>query len=191
MRYQISNSKDTNTVELKYPDRDGAVDKTKLNIFEDGSDEEFLKLVKEFQNHVDTYRIWEDEHAAHSVYKNFRRCLAGSARDLWDQIIDDGQEDKDELIFGGHLVEFTSEVLGNGAVRNQKKYLTTTPKPEKMSVKQWISRIKNINSYIPFMEADAAAMPERDLINDVITPNIPAAWEMHYHLQNLHLKTRI
>ena len=80
---------------------------------------------------------------------------------------------------------------GNGAVRNQKKYLTTTLKPEKMSVKQWISRIKNINSYIPFMEAEASAMPERDLINDVITPNIPTAWEMHYYLQNLHLKTRI
>jgi hypothetical protein len=41
------------------------------------------------------------------------------------------------------------------------------------------------------MEADASVMPERDLINDVITPNIPAAWEMHYHLQNLHLKTHI
>jgi hypothetical protein len=191
MRYQVSNSKDPNTVELKYTERDGAVDKTKLNIFEDGSDEEFLKLVKEFQNHVDTYRIWEDEHAAHSIYKNFRRCLAGSARDLWDQIIDDGQEERDELVYGEHLIEFTKEVSGNGAVRNQKKYLTTTSKPEKMSVKQWISRIKNINSYIPFMKAEASAMPERDLINDVITPNIPTAWEMHYHLQNLHLKTRI
>lgn len=179
MRYQVSNSKDPNTVELKYANRDGAVDKTKLNIFKDGSDEEFLKLVKEFGNHVDTYRIWEDEHAAQSIYKNFRHCLAWSARDLWDQIIEDGQEDRDELVFG------------SGAVHNQKKYLASTPKPEKMSVKQWISRIKNINSYIPFMEADANAISEQDLINKVISPSIPSAWEMHYHLQNLHLKTCI
>jgi hypothetical protein len=33
-------------VELKYTDLDGAMDKTKLNIFEDGSDYEFFKLVE-------------------------------------------------------------------------------------------------------------------------------------------------
>jgi hypothetical protein len=55
MRYQIQNLKETNTVELKYTHMDGAVDITKLNIYEDGSDEEFLKLVKEFQNYIDTY----------------------------------------------------------------------------------------------------------------------------------------
>jgi hypothetical protein len=48
MYYQIRNSKDTNSVELKYTDMDGSVDKTKLNVYEDGSDEEFLKLIKEF-----------------------------------------------------------------------------------------------------------------------------------------------
>ncbi len=32
MRYQIRNSKETNTVELKRTDLDGAIDKTKLNI---------------------------------------------------------------------------------------------------------------------------------------------------------------
>jgi hypothetical protein len=49
MRYQIRNSKETNTVELKCTDLDGAVDKTKLNIYGDGTDEEFLKLLKGFQ----------------------------------------------------------------------------------------------------------------------------------------------
>jgi hypothetical protein len=46
---------------------DGAVDITKLNIYEDGTDEEFLKLIKEFQNCVETYEIWNDEHAAHTI----------------------------------------------------------------------------------------------------------------------------
>jgi hypothetical protein len=93
MRYHISKSKEANTVELKYTDHDGAVDKTKLNVYEDGSDKEFLKLVKEFQNYIETYNIWQDEHAAHTIYKNFHRCLAGAARDLWDQIniIDEDQ----------------------------------------------------------------------------------------------------
>ena len=92
MRYQIRYSKDANSVELKYTDMDGSVDKTKLNVYEDGSDEEFLKLVKEFNNYVKTYDIWTDEHAAHTIYKNFRCCLAEAARDLWDQIILDEED---------------------------------------------------------------------------------------------------
>jgi hypothetical protein len=45
----IRNSKETNTVELKYTDKDGAVDKTKLNVYKDGNDEEFLKLIEDFK----------------------------------------------------------------------------------------------------------------------------------------------
>jgi hypothetical protein len=82
MCYQIQNSKEIITVELKYTDMVGAVDKTKLNIYEDGSDEEFLKLVKEFQNYINTHNVWQDEYAAHIIYKNFCHCLTGAARDL-------------------------------------------------------------------------------------------------------------
>ena len=96
MRYQIRNSKETNAVELKYTGIDGVVDKTKFSIFEDGYDEDYLKLIKEFQNYIDTYEIWNDEHAAYIVYKNFRRCLAGAARDLWDQIIVQENDDEEE-----------------------------------------------------------------------------------------------
>jgi hypothetical protein len=77
-----SNSKETNPGELIHTGIDGVVDKTKLNIFEDGSDEEYLKFIKEFQNYIDAYKIWNDGHAAYIAYKNFRRCLAGAARDL-------------------------------------------------------------------------------------------------------------
>jgi hypothetical protein len=57
MRYQIRISTETGSVELKYTDLDGSVDTAKLSIYEDGTDEEFLKLVKEFQNYVSTYEI--------------------------------------------------------------------------------------------------------------------------------------
>jgi len=172
MHYQIRNSKEMNSVELKYTDRDGSIDKTKLNIFEDGSDEEFLKLVKEFTNYVDTCNIWEDEHVANTIYKHFCHCLTGAARDLWDQInvIDDNQA-RDELTFEEHLKELISPVLGEGALCNQKEYLKKTPKLEKMTVKQWINRIKNINSYLPLMKPNTQAFTEEDLINKVIAPS--------------------
>jgi hypothetical protein len=71
MQYKIQNSKETDIIELKYTDINGSMDKTKFHIYEDGSDEEFLKLVKEFTNYLNIYKIWSDEHAAHTIYKNF------------------------------------------------------------------------------------------------------------------------
>jgi len=49
------------------------------------------------------------------------------------------------------------------------------PKPDKMSVKQWINRIKNINSYLPLMQPNGRSFTEEDLIAEVISKNIPAA----------------
>jgi hypothetical protein len=192
MKYQIRKAKEASTVELKYTGIDNTVDKTRFNIFEDGNDEEYLKLIKEFQNHVNTYEIWNDEHAAYIVYKNFRRCLAGATRDLWDQILENAEEDqRDELTFQTQLAELTSTVLGNDALRNQKDYLKNTPKPENMSVKQWLNRLKNINSYLPLMEQDGESFTEADLISEIISKNIPTAWKVHFRLAELHLKRRI
>jgi hypothetical protein len=41
------------------------------------------------------------------------------------------------------MSELTTSVLGEDTLQNQKDYLKTTHKPEKMSVKQWINWIKN------------------------------------------------
>jgi len=48
MKYQIRNSKDAGSVEFKY-EIDGITERTKINIYEDRNDEEYLKMTKEFQ----------------------------------------------------------------------------------------------------------------------------------------------
>jgi hypothetical protein len=114
MRYQVSNSKEGNSVELKNT-IDRIVEKTKLSIYKDGSDEMYLKMIKEFQNYVDTYSFWGKDNATCTVYCNFQWCLAGGARDLWDQINELEDEDKvrDELSFNNHSQELTSAILGD------------------------------------------------------------------------------
>jgi hypothetical protein len=67
MKYQTHTSKTTNTVEIKHADIDRSVDKIKFLIYENGSDKEFLKLLKEFKNYIDTYDIWSDD-GRHSHY---------------------------------------------------------------------------------------------------------------------------
>jgi hypothetical protein len=48
------------------------------------------------------------------VYKNFRRCLTGAARDRWDliNVLDEG-EIRDYITFQFHIREFTTAILGN------------------------------------------------------------------------------
>jgi len=41
--------------------------KIKLTVYEDGSKESFLKMIKEFLNYVDTNELWEDDNAARTV----------------------------------------------------------------------------------------------------------------------------
>jgi len=100
-------------------------------------------------------------------------------------------EERDELIFRNHMAKLTRAVLAVDALDNQKEYLKDTPKPEKMSIKQWIKRIKNINSYLPLMEQEARPFSEKELITEVIAKNIPSAWHIQFRLAKLHLKTRI
>jgi hypothetical protein len=76
-------------------------------------------------------------------------------------------------------------------LRYQKDYLKSTPKPEKMSVKQWINRIKNINSYLPLMQDNGRAFTEEELVSEVISKNIPSAWVKDFRMFKLHLKTRV
>jgi hypothetical protein len=110
MRYQIRNTKEMNSVEFKY-NVDGSVEKTKINGYEDGNDEEYLKLIKEFQNYIETYRIWDKENAARAIYRIFCRCLTGAARDLWDQVyVLEEDEERDGLTFENHLKELTSTI---------------------------------------------------------------------------------
>jgi len=112
---------------------------------------------------------------------------------LWDQInvLEDKEEIRDELTFDNHLKELTSAILGDDALRNQKDYLKTTPKPEKLSVKQWVNQNKNINSYLPLMQPNGRSFSEEDLIKEVISKNIPTVWVKGFKMFKLHLKISI
>ncbi len=124
--------------------------------------------------------------------QNFGWCLAGAAQDCWDLInVIDEDEFRDEITLQFHIHEFTTAILGNDAHRNQKDYLKSTPKPDNMSVKQWIKRLLNINSYLPLMQRNARAFSKEDLISEVMSRNIPSVWMKDFELSKLHLQTEI
>jgi hypothetical protein len=69
--------------------------------------------------------------------------------------------------------------------------LKNTPKPKKMTVKQWINRKKDINSYLPLIQQNRCTFTEEDVIAEVMSVNIPFAWTKDFKLTKLNLKTHI
>lgn len=86
LHYETKSTKVMENIELKL-EINKSFEKVKLPVFEDGTDEQFLKLVREFRNMIETYALWEQETGVgvRIIYRSFRRCLSGAARDLWDQ----------------------------------------------------------------------------------------------------------
>jgi hypothetical protein len=94
-------------------------------------------------------------------------------------------------MFEEHLWSFTDKIMGIDAYHNQKEYLKKTQKPEGLSVILWINRMKNINSYLPYMKRNAVPLSDEDLIAEVITPNLPSAWVKDFKILQLDRETRI
>jgi hypothetical protein len=167
--------------------------KENMVVFEDGTPEEILKLVREFQNLVDTYDLWHVAptvaRSAVIVYADFRRCLKGNAREIWDVIV--GNQPRTAAQFQVQLKQLIKKHIGQNALQNQILYLETTKKPENMSVLQWINRINNINVCLPLMAENAVRLTEYELATKVIARNIPSSWVRPFHLMELHLKETV
>jgi hypothetical protein len=90
LKYETRKVKDPPTVELKYTVNNRTV-KENMVVYKDRTPEEILKLVKEFQNLINTYNIWRIggtvAQSAVITYSDFHCCLKGNARKIWDVII--------------------------------------------------------------------------------------------------------
>ena len=68
---------------------------------------------------------------------------------------------------------FREIFVDSEAFDDQREYLRSTKKPQNITVKNWIKRIKVINCYLPLIELQAMKFREEELIRYVIKPNIP------------------
>jgi hypothetical protein len=71
LKYEVKQTKVLETIELKF-EIDELTEKVKLTIFEDGTDEQFLKLLKEFRNMIETYELWTKPNGTQLIYRSFR-----------------------------------------------------------------------------------------------------------------------
>ena len=105
--------------------------------------------------------------------------------------MDEEENERDQEAFEAAISSHIESSFSEQAYIRQKTYLRSTPKPRNLNVKKWINRILTINSFLPLMETGAHRLTEKDIITDVITPNIPIEWKSQYLLQGLHLEIHV
>ena len=132
---------------------------------------------------VSSNELW-DNLAPKTIFYEFRRCLRNENRDVWNRLLDNEMGENEEWAtqdgFEAILQTFVQELLLESAGTRQKQYMRTTGKPRGTTVRAWVSRIQFINAWLPFMEEDCTKFSERELILEVITPDIPTAWQKDY-----------
>ena len=169
--FQDNDSRWTKKVPLKYHEERGdkresvtfqvtiASEKIKENIevYEEGNNEQLLRTVRDFKNFVDTYDLFTELNET-SVYAKFRRVLKGDTKDTWDELIHG--ETLSEENFDTHLADLITDELGTEAFKYQVKYLRKTKKPRSLTLKNWMKRVKSLNSYLPLLKAGDKRLTE-------------------------------
>ena len=148
----------------------------KLPIYDDTTAKDYIRTVRAFLNLKRDYVYLGQDTGAAIAAQVFRKCLQGSALNSFLEAIDalgpNGVTTIAELETA--MNSTTEEVLGHDAFENQMEYLKRTKKPKKMSVDDWMRRIRNINFSIPVIDSSQTALTDNVLIRDVILPNVPA-----------------
>lgn len=173
-----------NTKKMEFT-KDDETTKVKLEfpIYEEQENQELLiKLIRQFHKAVENYDLFtllgEVE-----VYDRFKQCLEGDALDTWEAIV----VDTDQATWEDNLAQLVEVLIDDEAFSNQKDYIQETRKPNSMTMKRWILRLKAINSYLPYLglATGESAMDEADLVK-VVTRNIPGSWKARFRLANGH-----
>ena len=178
---------DFETRKMEFIKVDGTT-KVKLEfpIYDDQPNMEILlKLIKSFKKTVDAYD-WFTLLGEAEVYDRFKHCLDGDAYDTWDSIV----IDEDQAHWDENLCDFMDTLIDDEAYAFQKEYLCDTAKPNGMSTRSWVLRMKAINAYLPTLglRNGFAAFTELELVR-IISRNIPSAWKSRFRLVDGHQAT--
>ena len=98
------------------------------------------------------------EHQPTQKFKYVERTLMGEAREEWStlvQTMNASTGDQNDYVQG--MCAYTKDHLTENPSQATLGYLREKDKlPEYLTIKDWIARIKTINSFLPLMQVDAS-----------------------------------
>ena len=90
------------------------------------------------------------------------------------------------------MAQLVETLIDEDAYTTQKDYLSETKKPSNMPTKNWILRLKAINTYLPILNLseNVESFDEEGLVK-IITRNIPNSWKARFKMVNGHRSTTV
>ena len=157
----------------------------KVAEYDDTAKEDYLRTLAQFKEILLDYPYLQSNNEAPTACRIFKRCLKGSAKESYSRAVAGVNRGtiNTNLQLEEVVEEITNRILGRNAYDNQIEYLRTTKKPRKLTVNEWIQRIQNINLHLVNMERDATLLTDREIIKDIIMPNLILTAK--YHLKIL------
>ncbi len=176
-------------LEVKYT-ISGSGFKTQLPIFKGGSAEELLRFLNEFQGAktrlgYTTYQKLES---------GIEQLLQGTAKDEWSTVKGTVQPNTNTIaVFNQRIEAFkTIYIPEPAAVENQKAYLQRVRKNDKLTVPQFLDRIKQINLLLAqFPNSNPQQCFTNDEIKRLFYFAMPMKWRTNFinSGQSLHTTT--
>jgi hypothetical protein len=124
LKYDTWKVKDLPTVQLKYTLNNRTI-KESMVVYEVRTPEEILKVVKEFQNLIESYDLWHVggtvAQSATIIYADFHCCLKGNAREIWVIIVNN--QPRNAVQFQVQVKKLIKKHIGQNALQNQVLYL--------------------------------------------------------------------
>ena len=157
--------------------------KVNVETFDDGSEEEFLIFKRNFEQTIEDWEMTpqDDAHGAKHLYTALRKSLSGNVLDEWLDTMA-ARVTLDYNGFKEDLWALTERQIDEDSYREQSKYLESTKKPRSMKSKEWISRLKVINNYLPQMKRGTQKYTELELIEKIVWNTIPEAWQKDFEM---------
>ena len=141
LTYQSSILEEKKSINQKFT-QDG--EEIKINLISFSNDDEesvelLLALIKDFDNMVDTYDLFNTLTVT-KVINWFRRCLSGTALEDWD-LIRTNTLANTQSAFKKSKLELIEETIDEDTPENILEFLKRTKMPKSMTVKKWIKRM--------------------------------------------------
>jgi hypothetical protein len=131
-------------------DPDDPDDRTKMYAtkFSAGSAEDWLKFIKEVRA-VIAAKHWENN--AQAQFSMLQLLLKDEAKAKFTTHVAADDIDLETVAEG--LQQMTDDYLPRECAKNTHRYLNHVVKPRDMNVERFLTRLKQINSYLPLMSA--------------------------------------
>jgi hypothetical protein len=108
--------------------------------------EQFCNWRKELEEYIKNAPLKDVQAQFHGA----TQLLRGTSKDDWEAIIA-GVDQEDEEAFTEAIEEFALRAMKPTALRDQKRYMRHMRKPKDMAIQEYISRIKVMRSYLPYL----------------------------------------